>query len=424
MPDSRAAIDRTVEQVARQSYGKLLAFVVSRTRDLAGAEDALSDAFASALAVWPLRGMPHNPEGWLLAVARRKSIDAARRRRTRDEAANILALLASEAADDEHNADIPDDRLRLMFACAHPAIDLSVRAPLILQTVLGFEAGRIAAAFLIAPATMGQRLVRAKRKILEAGVPFRVPDAEEWGERLPCVLDAIYACFSVGWADLADALAHDGTLTEEAIWLARLVVALLPDEPEALGLLALMLHAQARQPARRDAVGEYMPLDAQDPAAWTAVLIDEAEDVLRRASRHRRIGRYQLEAAIQSAHAARRYGGPTDWTAIAGLYDALLDLTGSPVAALNRAVAVGRAVGADVGLAAVEALEADRRLHDYQPYWAARADLLAANGNAAAAANAMERAIGLEADPAVRRFLLGRLGQLRSIASPNVVIGG
>lgn len=244
-------------------------------------------------------------------------------------------------------------------------------------------------------------------------MPFRVPDAEEWEARLPCVLDAIYACFSAGWADPTGALARDRTLTEEAIWLSRLVVALLPEEPEALGLLALMLHAEARRPARRDAAGEYVPLDAQDPAVWTAPLIDEAEDVLRRASGLGRIGRFQLEAAIQSAHAARRCGGRTDWAAIVTLYDALLALTGSPVAALNRAVALGRAAGAQAGLAAMEALAEDRRLLDYQPYWAARADLLAVHGDTSAAADAMERAIGLEADPAVRRFLLGRLATLR-----------
>jgi len=303
---------------------------------------------------------------------------------------------------------IPDERLRLMFACAHPALDPAVRAPLILQCVLGFDAVSIGTAFLVAPAAMGQRLVRAKRKIRDAGVPFRVPDPDELAARLDAVLDAMYAVFAAGWTDPA--------LTEEAIWLGRLVVALLDGEPEALGLLALMLHVQARRPARRDANGTYIPLSAQNPADWQDELIEEAEALLLRASRLQRIGRFQLEAAIQSAHAARRLTGLTAWAEVVALYDALLARTESPVVALNRAIAVGEFHGAAAGLAALDRVAADQRLTDYQPYWAARATLLADTGDADAADAAYARAIGLEPDQAVRRFLQQRRAELATAA--------
>jgi RNA polymerase sigma-70 factor (ECF subfamily) len=305
-----------------------------------------------------------------------------------------LCMLA-EAATDPASA-IPDERLRLMFACAHPALDPAVRAPLMLQCVLGFDAVAIGAAFLIAPAAMGQRLVRAKRKIRDAGVPFRVPDADELAARLQAVLDAIYAVFTAGWTEIG--------LAEEAIWLGRLVASLLDREPEALGLLALMLHVQAR----RDADGQYVPLAAQNPADWQDELTEEAEALLLRASRMRRIGRFQLEAAIQSAHAARRVTGRTAWSEIVVLYDALLALTGSPVAAVNRAVALGELDGPAAGLAALDSVEADPRLHGYLPYWAARAALLAELGDADGADAAYVRAITLELDPAVHHFLQRR----------------
>ena len=384
-----------VEAAARRSYGKLLAFLAARTRDLAGAEDALSEAFASALATWPVDGVPRAPEAWLLAVARRRTIDAARRRQVREAGMDPLRMLVEEANDP--GSAIPDDRLRLMFACAHPALEPSVRAPLILQCVLGFDAAAIGAAFLIAPAAMGQRLVRAKRKIRDAGVPFRVPEPDELAERLGAVLDAVYAVFAAGWSDPA--------LADEAIWLGRLVAALLDGEPEALGLLALMLHVQARRPARRDADGEYVPLATQNPTDWQDELMEEAEAVLLRASELRRIGRFQLEAAIQSAHAARRLTGRTAWAEIVALYDALLIRTESPVVALNRAVAVGELHGPAAGLAALNGAAADHRINRYQPYWAARAALLADLGDADAADAAYARAIELEPDQAVRRFL-------------------
>lgn len=379
---------------------------------MAAAEDALSAAFESALRDWPASGVPASPEAWLLTAARRSMIDAARRRRTHDAAAPDLLLFADLATDDAEPRAIPDDRLLLMFACAHPAIDRGVRAPLMLQTILGFDAASIASAFLVAPATMGQRLVRAKTKIKQAGIPFRLPDADDLQERLDSVLEAIYASFTEGWSDAAGTDARRRNLAEEGIWLGRLVAALLPEEPEALGLLALMLHAQARRAARRDTNGDYVPLAQQDPQAWDHGLIDEAEALLRRASVFGSIGRYQLEAAVQSAHVIRRLTGRTDWAAIVQLYDALAALTGSPVVALNRSIAIAEIRGAHAGLAALDELAGEPRFADYQPYWAARAGLLERAGRVDAADEAYRRAIGLEADPAVRRFLQQRRDRL------------
>jgi RNA polymerase sigma-70 factor (ECF subfamily) len=402
------------ERVARRSYGKLVAFLASRTRDVPAAEDALSDAFASALAAWPASGVPGNPEAWLIAVARRKAIDAARRRRGGEGTAAHLRLIAEELAEVSSGAaEIPDDRLALMFACAHPAIDHAIRAPLILQTTLGFDAAAIGSAFLVAPGAMGQRLVRAKSKLRHAGIPFRVPGRGELAERLDAVLEAIYAAFAEGWSDPGGTDFRRRNLAEEGIFLGRLVAALLPGEPEALGLLALMLHAEARRGARRDARGEYVPLAEQDPAAWDGALIDEAEALLARAGAHGAVGRYQLEAAVQSAHVVRRRTGRADWEAITLLYDALLAMTGSPVVAINRAVVVAETRGAAAGLAALDALADDVRIAEYQPYWAARANLLARGGADAAADAAYQRAIGLEPDQAVRRFLQHRRALLR-----------
>jgi RNA polymerase sigma-70 factor, ECF subfamily len=414
MPRSDSEARAAAEAVARASYGKLVAFLAARTRDVAGAEDALSDAFAAALADWPAHGIPGKPEAWLMTVARRKLIDAQRRRRTGEEAADHLKLIADELLELER-ADhaIPDDRLSLMFACAHPAIDQAVRAPLILETLLGFDAAAIASAFLVSPAAMGQRLVRAKNKIREAGIPFRVPERAELPARLDAVLAAIYAAFAEGWSDPAGTETRRRNLAEEGIWLGRLAASLLPDEPEALGLLALMLHAEARRGARRAITGEYVPLAEQDPCAWDVKLIDEAETRLLHASRMGAVGRYQLEAAVQSAHAARRATGRTDWAAIVRLYDGLLALTGSPVVAVNRAIAIAETDGAAEGLAILDRLSNDRRLADYQPWWAARAGLLGRIGDVAAAEEAYDRAIGLEADPAVRRFLQQRRDGVR-----------
>ena len=418
MPRDGQPVHEAAEKVARNSYGKLVAFLAARTRDVTAAEDALADAFAAALTDWTANGIPRNPEAWLIAVARRKAIDAGRRKRSRESSIPELQMISEELAEAAHaDMPIPDDRLSLMFACAHPAIDPGIRAPLILHTVLGFDAATIASAFLVSPATMSQRLVRAKNKIRQAGIPFRVPERADLGERLGAVLDSIYAAFTEGWCDPGGADVRRRNLAEEAIWLGRMVAALMPGEPEALGLLALMLYAEARRGARRNDRGEYVPLEDQDVLLWDNAMIDEAETLLLRASGKGDTGRYQLEAAVQSAHVVRRRSGRSDWSAIERIYDVLAALTGSPVVAINRAIAIAEARGAHEGLAALDELAGDQRLAEYQPYFAARAGLLAKAGQIDRADQAYEQAIGLESDPAVRGFLQQRRAELKRSSS-------
>jgi RNA polymerase sigma-70 factor (ECF subfamily) len=396
-------VQLTAETVARHSRGKLVAYLAARWGDLESAEDALSEAFATALATWPRDGCPNNPEAWLLTVARRKLIDSHRGRR--EDAATDELEQAAGALETAVAEELPDRRLALLFACAHPAIDPAMRAPLMLQVILGLDAAQIASAFLVSPSAMAQRLVRAKAKIRESGIPFRIPTIAEMPERLAAVLDAVYACFAEGWLDAAGTDVARRELAGEAIFLARLLSTLLPGEPESLGLLALMLYAEARRPARRGPAGEFVPLAQQDTALWDAGMIEEAEGALRRASRTGQIGRYQLEAAIQSAHVERRRTGAVNWSAIVALYDALVAITQSPVAEINRAIAVSELEGAAAGLEALSAIEDDARLRAYQPFWAARAELLARIGRPAEAAHAFEIAAGMESDPAVRQYL-------------------
>lgn len=413
--DSAAQARSTADAVARRSYGKLIAFLAAATRDVAAAEDALSEAFAAALADWPRDGCPANPEAWLLTVARRKGIDGIRRRRSAEVAAvqlQIIAEVGEAASAMMDDAAIPDRRLALLFACTHPAIDAGIRAPLMLQAVLGLDAKTIASAFLASPDAMGKRLGRAKQKIREAGIPFAIPARDELAGRVDGVLDAIYAAFAEGWSDPGgtDVIRRD--LTAEALFLASLVAGMLPQEPEALGLLACMLHAEARRGARRNADGDYVSLAEQDVALWDAAMIDEAEALLLRASALGHIGRYQLEAALQSAHVERRRSGRADWTPEVQIYDALLALSGSPVVALNRALAIAELQGPRAALEIVDALAVDGRLAEYQPYWAARAALLARTHAYPEARDALDIAIGLAGDAAVRRFLQGRQAAL------------
>lgn len=412
MSEDGALARLSAEAVARRSYGRLVAFLAARTHDVAGAEDALAAAFASALADWPLQGCPSNPEAWLLTVARRKRIDADRRTSRGDAVAVQLQILAEASDAAAAEAEIPDRRLALMFACAHPAVEAGVRAPLMLQVLIGLDATRIASAFLVSPAAMAKRLVRAKDKIRQAGIPFRVPEREELAGRLDAVLEAIYAAFAEGWSDPGGTDVARRDLAEEALFLARVVAELLPDQPEALGLLALVLHAEARRPARRDRDGEYVPFAEQDPSLWDRPLIAEAEALVRRAGALGVVGRYQLEAALQSAHVERAITGQANWAAVLQLYELLAALTGSPVVALNRALAIAELRGAGSGLEALPDASADPRLAEYQPYWAARAELLARTGAGAEARRAYEVAIGLERDPAVRRFLQRRQSAL------------
>ena len=411
---TRGEAARAAERVARESFGRLVAFLATRTRDVAGAEDALLEAFAAALRQWPQRGVPENPAAWLLAVARRRCADAARRRMVEAGGAERLAMIAEELEAAAASDAMPDRRLALMFACAHPAIERGMRAPLILQAGLGFTAAEIAAAFLTPPRTMAQRLVRAKARIRDAGVPFRVPDHEELPGRLDAVLEAIYAAYARGWDEPGDRAPR---LAEEAIWLGQVVAGLLPDEPEAKGMLALMFYAEARRPARRSDDGAFVPLDEQDVGLWDREALAAAERLLREASVAGPSGRYQIEAAIQSAHVARRLSGAATWPAIVALYDHLLALTGSPVVAVNRAVALAQTDGPDAALAALDPLATDERLAGYQPYWAARGALLARAGRTVEARHALTLALGLADDAAVRAYLRMRLQALAGPAA-------
>src|SRR3984957_15819381 len=263
---------RTIERVARESYGRLVAYLCSHTRDVGSAEDALSNALIAALETWPRDGVPQNPEAWLLTAARRSFIDLVRHRRVAEASEPTLALLREESNDMTLSPEFPDERLKLLFVCAHPAIDPAMHTPLMLQTVLGLGAARIAGAFLISPTTMGQRLVRAKTKIRDAGIGFEIPEGRELPQRLAAVLEAIYAAFGIGWDDLAGVDQRGRDLAEEAIWLGRVLLQLMPAEAEVRGLLALMLHCEARRRARRGADGRYVPLSEQDCQRWSSPL--------------------------------------------------------------------------------------------------------------------------------------------------------
>ncbi len=396
---------QAAERVARDAYGRLVAIVAARSRDIAAAEDALADAFRAALEAWPSGGVPRNPEAWLVTAARRALGHARRHQGVRDAAAATLAMLHDELAERSRSA-LPDERLKLLFVCAHPAIEEGVRTPLMLQVVLGLDAARIAAAFLASPAAMSQRLVRAKTKIRDAGLRVETPDPEELAPRLEAVLAAIYAAFGTAYDDQAGE--GDGAgLAAEAIHLARLVAGLLPDEPEALGLLALMLHVEARAGARRAAGGAFVPLDRQDPRLWSRPLLVEAEELLARAARARRFGRFQTEAAIQSVHAQAGLTGRPNPRALVVLHDMLSEHAPSIGADVARAAVHGDAHGPQAGLALLATID-PAQVAAYQPYWAVRAHLLRAGGHGPEAALAFERAIALTPDPARRAYLAGQ----------------
>jgi len=307
------------------------------------------------------------------------------------------------------STQFPDERLKLLFVCAHPAIDPAMHTPLMLQTVLGLDAARIAQAFLIAPKTMGQRLFRAKTKIRSGGIPFEIPPERDLPERLDAVLEAIYAAFGLGWDDMAGADQRGRDLAEEAMWLARVLLQLMPGEAEVQGLLALMLYCEARRAARRDAKGRYVPLSEQNPNQWSLPLIEEAEHHLAEAFKHGRVGRFQVEAAIQSVHAERARTGRTDWTAIVLFYEQLLRISPALGTRAGYAAALAEANGPAAGLAVLESIDTEAVSH-YQPYWAVRAHLLQRLGKTREATDAYDRAIGLAEDPAVREFLLHKRG--------------
>lgn len=408
------AAHRAIEQAVRDPYGRLLAFLAARSRDVAGAEDALAEALKTALETWPRTGVPEKPEAWLLVAARRKLIDAARHVRVRTEAAPELRAATEEAYEmTEKFVVFPDDRLKLLFVCAHPAIDAAARTPLMLQTVLGLDAARIASAFLVQPSAMGQRLTRAKAKIRVSGLRFELPEAKQLSERLDSVLEAIYAAYGSGWDDVAGADQRRSGLAAEAIHLGRLLVQLMPAEPEAKGLLALMLHCEARHNARRTNDGAYVPLLEQDVTRWSKETLDEAEHWLGDASQAKRFGRFQFEAAIQSAHAQRARTGNTDWEAIALLYEGLVRLSPTVGARVGYSAAVAEAKGPENGWTLLQAIS-PTEVADYQPYWALAAHLLIRMQRSSEAAAAYSRAIGLCEDAAMREFLRQRVQRVQS----------
>lgn len=416
-PRHEDAARRAVEHAARSSYGRLVAYLAVRWRDLAAAEDALSEAFASALAAWPRDGVPRVPDAWLLTAARHHLLHRARHQRVAADpaVARLLEDAARELAEDPAAGfRFPDERLKLLFVCAHPAIDTAARTPLMLQAALGLDAARIASAFLVAPATMSQRLVRAKARIRDTGMRYEVPELAELPERLDAVLEAIYAAYgsATNAGDGSDP--RDRGLAEEAVWLARIVVGLLPQEPEARGLLALMLHCEARRAARRDDAGRYVPLAQQDVDRWSRSMLAEAERELAAAAQAGRLGHFQLEAAIQSAHAARAAGQATPWPAIIQLYEGLLAIAPTLGARVAHAAALAEDHRAAEALAALDAIDHGdaRACADYQPYWAVRAHVLAQQGRTPEALDCYARASGLSEDPAVRAFLMQRAAAL------------
>ena len=402
-------VHRTIERVARESYGRLVAYLSVHTHDLAAAEDALSEALLKSLTAWPRDGVPQNPEAWLLTAARHSVIDAVRHQRVVSENEPTLQLLQENTMETNFSTEFPDERLKLMFVCAHPAIDRAMHTPLMLQTVLGLDAARIAGIFLISPKTMGQRLVRAKTKIRDGGIQFEIPEPRDLPQRLDAVLEAIYAAFGIGWDDLAGVDGRSRELAEEAIWLARVLLQLMPNEAEVSGLLALMLHCEARRAARRGRDGRYVPLSEQDPKLWSLPLIEDAERHLADASKFGRPGRFQLEAAIQSVHAERGRGGQIEWAAIVGFYEQLNRISPTLGRRTGYAAALAEANRAEHGLAVLDAIDKDT-VSAYQPYWAVRAHLLQRLGKGPEAQQAYDRAIGLAEDPAVREFLIQKRG--------------
>jgi predicted RNA polymerase sigma factor len=394
-----------VAELTRDSYGRLLAVLAAPSRDIAAAEDALADAIERALARWPDDGIPANPEGWILTVARNRLRDLWKSSAYR--MTDPLTETDDRPTEFDDTSAIPDRRLELMLVCAHPAIAPSIRTPLMLQTVLGVDAAAIAEAFAVEPATMAQRLVRAKKRIRDAGIPFVLPEREDLAERLPAVLEAVYGAYAIDW-QLAPQGASIESLSAEALHLTLVLTDLLPDEPEVLGLAALVCLSEARRSARRTDDGDFIPLDEQDTTLWDEVLIARGETLLRRAHDFGRPGRFQYEAAIQSVHCSRTTQARVDAEALRKLHRAVLRIAPSLGAAVALAAVDGEIDGPDAGLRALDAIT-DPAVERFQPAWTTRAHLLAEAGRPADAADAYRRAIELTSDAGVAEYLLRRL---------------
>ena len=402
-------VETAVADAFREEWGRVVASLISRTGDWDLAEDCAQDAFAKALETWQREGVPRNPGAWLMTTARNRALDRLRRNTT---GARKLQELAMQPPSDEPRRDeersVPDDRLRLIFTCCHPSLSVEAQVALTLRTLAGLTTAEIARAFLVPEPTMAKRLVRAKNKIRNAGVPYRVPPDHLLPERTSAVLAVIYLLFNEGYAASSGAELVRHPLCAEAIRSARTLAGLMPDEPEALGLLALLLLQDSRRSARVNDAGELVPLEEQDRSLWDADAIREGLAILDAVLRRGRPGPYQVQAAIAACHAST---AETDWTEIVLLYGELVRMVPSPIVHLNRAVAVAMAEGPEAGLRLVQAIEASGALDGYRLLPATRADLLRRLDRPAEAANAYREALGVAATDAERRYLSRRLAE-------------